>query len=68
MASKGAWTAWIWFAGAAVWWVSAALAVHYQPSHACALVVVGLGTLLLRRPSLAQDAAAQALNGAFSIS
>ena len=27
MASK---TAWIWFAGAAVWWVSAALAVHYN--------------------------------------
>ena len=30
MASKTAWTAWIWFAGAAVWWVSAALAVHYD--------------------------------------
>jgi hypothetical protein len=30
MASKGAWTAWIWFAAAAVWWVSAALAVHYN--------------------------------------
>lgn len=30
MASKTAWTAWIWFAGAAVWWVSAALAVHYN--------------------------------------
>lgn len=31
MASKKtAWTAWIWFAGAVVWWVSAALAVHYN--------------------------------------
>lgn len=27
MASK---TAWIWFAGAASWWLSAALAVHYN--------------------------------------
>ena len=30
MATKTAWTVWIWFAGAAVWWVSAALAVHYN--------------------------------------
>jgi hypothetical protein len=44
MASKTAWTAWIWFAGAAVWWVSAALAVHYN-HRTHALLSLGISAL-----------------------
>jgi hypothetical protein len=30
MTPNTGWTAWIWFAGAVAWWISAALAVHYN--------------------------------------
>jgi hypothetical protein len=56
MASKTSWTAWIWFAGAAVWWISAALAVHYNHSaHALMSLAVSAlfffaGLLWLKMP------------------
>lgn len=56
MASKTTWTAWIWFVGAAVWWVSAALAVHYNHrAHALMSLAVSAlfffaGLLWLKMP------------------
>lgn len=53
MASK---TAWIWFLGAVAWWVSAALAVHYNHRfHALLSLAVSAlffiaGVLWLRMP------------------
>jgi len=41
MASK---TAWIWFLGAASWWVAAALAVHYN-HRANALLSLAIAAL-----------------------
>ncbi len=53
MASK---TAWIWFAGAGSWWISAALAVHYNhlPKALLSLAVSALffvaGIVWLKMP------------------